>query len=237
MTSIRDHVTYANVAASLAVVLALGGTAYAAGLPKNSVGSKQVKNNSVSTKDLKNGSATGADLKGDSLTGAQVDESTLGAVPQALQALDALDAAKLDGRPAAEFRRAGPFTSGSALNNVPLELVVPGYGSYRIACDTGGSSLTDDEPMVGYTNGLGPGTYAYTRISAAPDAATPADVRVFAEIASSGSATFGHRDDSLDFDLYFRSANGTKAIHVYGIAEDDPTIAGCAGFITADVIA
>jgi hypothetical protein len=234
MTSIREHVTYANIAATLALVLALGGTAYAAGLPKNSVGSKQVKNNSLSTKDLKNGSATGADVKGDSLTGAQVDESTLGAVPQALAAIDA---ASLGGRPAAEFRRAGPLTSGSALNGVPLELVVAGYGSYRIACDTGGSPLTDDEPMVGYTNSLGAGTYAYTRISAAPDAATPADERVFAEIASAGSATFGHRDDALDFDLYFRSANGAKAIHVYGIAEDDPSIAGCAGFITADVIA
>lgn len=229
--------SYANVAATLAVVIALGGTAHAVGLPKNSVGSKQVKNNSVSTKDLKNGSATGADLKADSLTGAQVDESTLGAVPQALDAVDALDAAKLGGRSAADFRRAGPFTSGSALNNVPLELVVSGYGTYRIACDTGGSSLTDDEPIVGYTNGLGAGTYAHTRISAAPDSATPADVRVYGGIASSGSVSAVHRDDSLDFDLYFRSANGTKAIHVYGIAEDDPTIAGCAGFITADVIA
>jgi hypothetical protein len=49
--------------------------------------------------------------------------------------------------------------------------------------------------------------------------------------------TFAHRDDALDFDLFFRSATGEKAIHVYGIAEDDPAIAGCAGFITADVIA
>jgi hypothetical protein len=234
---LREHLTYANVAASLAVVLALSGTAYAAGLPKNSVASKQIKNDSVSTKDLKNGSVSGTDLKGDSLTGAQVDESTLGAVPQALVALDALDSAKLGGRPAAEFRRAGPFISGSALNGVPLELVVSGYGSYRIACDTGGSPLTDDEPIVGYANGMGAGTRVFARIAAAPDGSTAADVRVIAGTASTNIVSYTHRDDSVDFDLYFRSADGTKAIHVYGIAADDPAIAGCAGFITADVIA
>jgi len=231
--ALREHLTYANIAASLAVVLALTGTAYAAGLPKDSVRSKQIKNNSVSTKDLKNGSATGVDLKGDSLTGAQVKESTLGAVPQALAALDA---STLGGRPAAEFRRAGPSVTGSALNNIPLELVVSGYGTFRIACDTGGSSLTDDEPFVGYANEMGAGTRLFARIAAAPDGGTAADVRVIS-LTASASGSFAHRDDSLDFDFYLRSADGAKAIHVYGIAADDPAIAGCGGFITADVIA
>ena len=232
-TPLRRHLTYANVAATVAVLLALTGTAYAAGLPKDSVRSKQIKNNSVSTKDLKDGSATGVDLQDDSLTGTQVAESTLGTVPQAL---GALDAAKLGGRSPAEFRRAGPLTAGSALNNVPLELVVSGYGSYRIACDTGGSSLTDDEPVVGYNNGMGGGAHVFARIAAAPDGSTAADVRVISGTASS-SSSFVHRDDSVDFDLYFRSADGTKAIHVYGVASDDPAIAGCAGLIAADVIA
>jgi len=229
----RRHLTYADVAATLALVLALTGTAYAAGLPKDSVRSKQIKNNSVSGKDLKDGSATGVDLQGDSLTGVQVAEGTLGAVPQAL---GALDAAKLGGRTPAEFRRAAPLTAGSALNNVPLELTVSGYGTYRIACDTGGSSLTDDEPYVSYSNDMGSGTRVFARIAAAPDGSTAADLRVISGVASANAA-FAHRDDSLEFDLYFRSADGTKAVHVYGIAADDPAIAGCAGFITADVIA
>lgn len=223
--------SYANVAATLAVVIALGGTAHAAGLTKNSVRSKHIVNNTVSTADLKNGSATGDDIRDNSLTGEQVKESTLGSVPQAL------DAATLRDLPPSAFRRAAPFVSGSALNNIPLQLVVSGYGTYRISCDTGGSSLTDDEPFVGYTNSLGAGTYAFARISAAPDGGTAADVRVFANIASAGTVAYAHRDDGLDFDLYYRSSNGAKAIHVYGIAHDDPTIAGCAGFITADIIA
>jgi Collagen triple helix repeat (20 copies) len=45
---LRRHLTYANVAATLALFLALGGAAYAATqLPKNSVGTKQLRNGAV----------------------------------------------------------------------------------------------------------------------------------------------------------------------------------------------
>jgi hypothetical protein len=45
---LRRHLTYANVAATLALFLALGGAAYAATqLPKNSVGTKQLKKGAV----------------------------------------------------------------------------------------------------------------------------------------------------------------------------------------------
>jgi hypothetical protein len=89
---------------------------------------------------------------------------------------------------------------------------------------------------VGYSNDMGSGTRVLARIAAAPDGSTAADLRVISGVASANAA-FAHRDDSLDFDLYFRSADGSKAIHVYGIAADDPAIAGCAGFLTADVVA
>ncbi len=48
MNFLRRHLTYANVAATLALFLALGGAAYAATqLPKNSVGTKQLKKGAV----------------------------------------------------------------------------------------------------------------------------------------------------------------------------------------------
>lgn len=48
MSRIRKHLSYANVVASLALFLALGGVGYAAmKLPKNSVGTKQLKNGAV----------------------------------------------------------------------------------------------------------------------------------------------------------------------------------------------
>jgi hypothetical protein len=50
------HLSYANVIATLALFVALGGGAYAAiALPKNSVGSAQVKNGSLLARDFKKG--------------------------------------------------------------------------------------------------------------------------------------------------------------------------------------
>lgn len=74
----RTRVSPAFVVALLALVVALSGTAYAAAkLPKNSVGSKQIKTNAVKSADVKNEALTGADVKANSLTGADVNEATL----------------------------------------------------------------------------------------------------------------------------------------------------------------
>lgn len=64
MARIRRHLTYANVIATLALFLALGGGAYAAvKLPKNSVTSKQIKNNAVNSAKVANGSLLSRDFK------------------------------------------------------------------------------------------------------------------------------------------------------------------------------
>jgi hypothetical protein len=48
---IREKLTYANVMATIAVFIALGGGAYAVSLDRNSVGSKQLKPGAVKPKD------------------------------------------------------------------------------------------------------------------------------------------------------------------------------------------
>lgn len=66
MKQIRKRLTYANVMSSIAVFLVLGGAAFAAvKLPKNSVGTKQLKNNAVNSSKVKDGSL----LKGDFAAG------------------------------------------------------------------------------------------------------------------------------------------------------------------------
>jgi hypothetical protein len=66
--------SYASTVATLALVVALGGTgAYAAGLAKNSVGSEQVKNGAIKSEDVKNDGLKGKDIK----------EASLGTVPSA----------------------------------------------------------------------------------------------------------------------------------------------------------
>jgi hypothetical protein len=64
MARFRSHVTYANVIATLALFLALGGGAYAAiRLPKNSVTAKQIKNNAISSPKVKDRSLLAKDFK------------------------------------------------------------------------------------------------------------------------------------------------------------------------------
>src|SRR3954462_14693065 len=64
MSKLRSGLTYANVMATIAVFVALGGGAYAAlRVPKNSVGSKQLKANAVNSSKVKNGSLLEGDFK------------------------------------------------------------------------------------------------------------------------------------------------------------------------------
>jgi hypothetical protein len=82
--------SYANVTATVAVFLALGGGAYAAfKLPKHSVGTKQLQNGAVTTAKLHNHAVTGSKVANNSLTGAQINSSTLGTVPNASHAASA----------------------------------------------------------------------------------------------------------------------------------------------------
>ena len=69
---LRKRLTFSNVIALLALFIALGGTSYAVtALPKNSVGTQQLKKNAVTGVKVKNGSLSSADfaagtlLKGD----------------------------------------------------------------------------------------------------------------------------------------------------------------------------
>ena len=58
------HLSYANVMATVAVFIALGGGAYAAtALPKNSVGATQLRNDAVSSAKVKNGSLQRSDFR------------------------------------------------------------------------------------------------------------------------------------------------------------------------------
>jgi hypothetical protein len=96
-----------NVLGLVAIFIALGGSAYALGsLPKNSVGTKQ----------LKNGAVTGKKVAKNTLTGANINASTLGTVP------DASNAASSDrlgglGANAFQLRVTGTCASG-AINQV-----------------------------------------------------------------------------------------------------------------------
>src|SRR4051794_16562061 len=60
---IRQRLTYANVTATLALFIALGGSSYAAlSLPRNSVGSAQIRRNAVNSRHIRNGAVHLGDI-------------------------------------------------------------------------------------------------------------------------------------------------------------------------------
>ena len=64
LRGLRERLTYANVMATLAVFIALGGVSWAAlKIPANSVGSRELENNAVRGKEIKNGVVGSKDLK------------------------------------------------------------------------------------------------------------------------------------------------------------------------------
>lgn len=93
----RPKLSFANVVSVLALFVALGGSAYAFHLGKNSVGSKQLKKNAVVTAKVKNEAITAAKIKKGTLTGAQINASTLGTVPTAQTAQTANSLAPSEG--------------------------------------------------------------------------------------------------------------------------------------------
>jgi hypothetical protein len=111
----RPRISYANVVATLALVLAVGGTSYAA--------------IHLNGKNLKNRSVAGKKLKKNTVTGTEVNESKLGKVPSATQADNAATA----------DTAAGSTTSANAskLGGATPE-------SYRVSCPGGMMRVLDE---------------------------------------------------------------------------------------------
>lgn len=79
MTKLKARLTYANVMATIAVFLALGGGAIAAiKIPKKSVGTKQLKANAVTEAKLADKAVSNAKLGDAAVNGAKVQDRSIG---------------------------------------------------------------------------------------------------------------------------------------------------------------
>jgi hypothetical protein len=143
------------VVAMLALIVALGGTSYAAvKLPKGSVGSRELKKNAVKTAHINNSAVTGAKVKTDSLTGADINEASLGQVALAAASAHANAAAALDKVTYRAAAGSAPPTAdpnsptiGAATATCDAGLVATG-GGVRVE-DTDASSVVDSYPDGG----------------------------------------------------------------------------------------
>ena len=75
LTSLRSCLTYANVMATVAVFVALGGTSYA--VATGSIDSREIKDNSVSSGDLRNNGVRGKDIRQGTLRSGDVADGSL----------------------------------------------------------------------------------------------------------------------------------------------------------------
>ncbi len=73
---LRRRITYANVASTLALVLALGGTSYALTLPRNSVGASQIRAQAVGSSELRSNAVLGRHIRHGSITPGDLSAST-----------------------------------------------------------------------------------------------------------------------------------------------------------------
>jgi hypothetical protein len=89
VTRLRRHISYANVMATIAVFIALGGTSYAVlhigseDVADNSLRSRDIRNNTVRGRDIRDHTLRARDLTRNSLGGGVIKESSLGTVPSA----------------------------------------------------------------------------------------------------------------------------------------------------------
>jgi hypothetical protein len=146
LAKLLGRLTYANVVATLALFLALGGVSYGAlriksrdlvnntvrtqDLRNNNIRSKDIRNNNIRSKDIRNRTIVGRDVLTSTITGLQVRETSLGKVP---------DADKLDGQESVTFRDRCPagtlLHAGACFERLPRSAAVP-----RTAARTCGAS-------------------------------------------------------------------------------------------------
>lgn len=114
------RLNYANVVASIALFVALGGTSYAVAtidgsdVENGSLTGVDIQNSSLTGKDVKTGAISGSDVQRNSLDGADIAEGELGTVPNA-QTVDGTEVessplVKLAENQSAVLLRQGPFT-------------------------------------------------------------------------------------------------------------------------------
>jgi hypothetical protein len=133
----------AMVVACLALLVALGGTGYAAiKLPANSVGTKQLKRSAV----------TGVKVKSNTLGGTQINESKLGRVPSATRATSADTATTATNATSATSAPVSRLDYASAVVAVPAGGSVVTRGT--VSCAAGLSATGGGAKMVDPFNGF-----------------------------------------------------------------------------------
>jgi hypothetical protein len=195
MKRLKSRLTYANVVATLALFIALGGASYAAvKLPKNSVGTKQVKNNAVTGAKIANGAVTNSKIADGAVSGPQIKLSSLGPVPNAVHSQDANTAGNATN--ATNAVNAGHADTASVAGSIaPPEafravgepgqpLFAPAWKNTGV--ETAPIAFYKDREGVVHLQGTGSGDGSEERVFIVPSGYAPTAQLYFPTISASG---------------------------------------------------
>ena len=168
---LRRKLSFANVTSMMALMVALGGTSYAAGLAKNSVGSTQIKPKAVKNADLGDSAVTSKKVKNGSLLAA---DFALGQLPAG-----AKGDRGLTGPPGTPGTPGAPGPAGTVgaatvqFEQAPADLANGANQNYGVFCPAGQQAiggggrgdatlseetiLTNTRPAISTTNTEPPG--------------------------------------------------------------------------------
>jgi hypothetical protein len=225
----KPRLSYANVVATLALVLAVGGgaTAIALSLPKNSVHSKQIAKEAVKS----------SDIAKDAVTGDKVKESTLGKVPSAAFA-DSAGSAKEAAHAGVADSLGGSITLANAVQaqNVAgpfsetLELKVQGFGRFWLRCGK--------EDVISFNESNTPGSKAIESgvlVANEFPISTPEVFPIDAFMTEAGSREYGTQGRRLYVHFTAAILGSTKTLEVDGGGFENEGASGCVGQLHASV--
>lgn len=195
----------ALIIAIIALIAALGGTAWAAGqLKKNSVGSRQLKSSAVTTGKIANNAVTGSKVLKNSIDGTDIDLSKLGTVPSAVAAQNAEVAGALsDGT---EKRTAGCPAGATLIRGVcfdkNLNAKVKGVKNAADACAAKGGWLPTPMQLYSVRNVIFLGEGVPPDYAVSDDYfADPSSSSLYSTIvvSSSGTMTIVSADPTVEY--------------------------------------
>jgi hypothetical protein len=233
------HLTYANVVATLALVIAVGGgaTAIALSLPKNSVHSKQIAKGAVKN----------SDIAKNAVTGDKVQAATLGKVPSAVHA-DSADTAGVAGTAAnaahasladalagaggAQITPANVVQSQSVAKAFTdtLELSVKGFGRFWLRCGTA-NVISFNESNTPGAKAIESGFLAANEFPLSPVEVFPIDTFM----TEAGSREYGTQGQRLYVHFTAAVLGTGKTLEIDGGGFENEGGKGCIGQLHASV--
>jgi hypothetical protein len=227
LSRIRPHLNYSNVVSTICLFILLGGGAYAAvKLPKNSVGTKQLKKNAVKGSKVADGSLTAADISGPVKSASSATEAAHAAnadqatnADNAATANQATNASQLGGAaassffPSAKVKRVDLSVEQAATASRTDPLFSLGPLTVDGVCQNNGSAIilfvrgasTAEKGTVGYGFTSDGESKAFAGLSSNLTE-TPTSVIALSDdnIGEVGAGEFVYRDPNTTISLTFR---------------------------------